>query len=467
MPLDTDRTNGSLEDVVVIRFAHSYGGSGGLSAHLQHLNRELVRRNRITIYQISPTHAERKPVRRADIGEVAGQLIEVRIHDGLDEPRRHALNRENRLRGQVKRLLFDRFGMTSSFLGWCKEVLNRRGWLHVGRLLPLVRRDVARSAHIGRQFERELDRIQNRHRRSRLIYIDHSPWEPQSWIRLQAALRARIGVAIQHHGGFTAQMRRRLRRAAARGVAGGAVTLRGHEGALGVNPTYLGNGIDTVFFHRRRIERGSFRRQLGISGAVPLILTPARITPDKGLHDLVDAVALLFRDRGWQAASLVFAGQVGDEAYRGFLEELIGFLGISDACQFHFVGDLDPQGLRQAYADADLMVLPSYAEGVPRVVIEAQAMELPVIATNVGGTCEALYQGAGGTLVTAGNVQELAAAIDKMIGGHAAARDHMSDARAFVARQFGLDALARRHEQFYHSVLDGAAVLPLDRSRTA
>ena len=90
------------------------------------------------------------------------------------------------------------------------------------------------------------------------------------------------------------------------------------------------------------------------------------------------------------------------------------------------------------------MVLPSFAEGVPVMLMEAMAARLPVIATQVAGTGELVEDGISGLLVPPGDAAALAAAIDALAADEALRRRMGEAGRAAVRAGFDIHAEARR-----------------------
>jgi teichuronic acid biosynthesis glycosyltransferase TuaC len=149
----------------------------------------------------------------------------------------------------------------------------------------------------------------------------------------------------------------------------------------------------------------------------------------KGMRELVDAFAALHaRDAG---LSLVL---VGDGVMRSELEALVAARGLSGAVRV--TGGVDPPDVARWIAAADAVVLPSWSEGYPNVLVEAIACGRPVVATDVGGAGE-IVTGANGVLVPPRDPVALAAGITAVLARHwdaaALARD--------MAR--GWDAVAR------------------------
>ncbi|MEU6373158.1 glycosyltransferase family 4 protein [Streptomyces sp. NPDC046909] len=118
---------------------------------------------------------------------------------------------------------------------------------------------------------------------------------------------------------------------------------------------------------------------------VSRLLCVAAVTPRKGQHRLVEALAAV-RDLPW---SCVCVGGLGhDPEYVGQLRSLIEKYGLED--RLHLAGPQAGAELDASYAAADLMVLTSYAETYGMAVTEALARGIPVLATDVGGLPEAV-----------------------------------------------------------------------------
>src|SRR5262249_42290577 len=103
----------------------------------------------------------------------------------------------------------------------------------------------------------------------------------------------------------------------------------------------------------------------------------------------------------------------GDGPSRFALEDLARKLGVID--RVPFLGNLSEQSLGQELSMSDLFVLPSLAEGIPVSVMEAMALGIPVIATNIAGTSELVESGTTGLLVRPTDFHSLADAIVKMM----------------------------------------------------
>jgi glycosyltransferase involved in cell wall biosynthesis len=125
-----------------------------------------------------------------------------------------------------------------------------------------------------------------------------------------------------------------------------------------------------------------------------------------------------------------------------------------------FAGECSKEELRDLYAAADIVLLPSYSEGLPRVLLEAQSMQRPVVAYDVGGVPAALQDGYGGFLVKRRDLRALAARLRELLENSFKRREMGSSGRAFVASRFSLDGLANRHEAFYSRALERSSQPP-------
>lgn len=140
------------------------------------------------------------------------------------------------------------------------------------------------------------------------------------------------------------------------------------------------------------------------------LLNIAAMSPRKGQIVLVRALARL-RDRGRDVTLTV----VGDGPERTTLEAEVARLGLSD--RVTFLGSLGHGELAGCYEQADIFCLPSFAEGMPTVLMEAMASGVPVVATTIAGTAELVEHGVCGLLVAPARDDELADALDALVTG--------------------------------------------------
>jgi glycosyltransferase involved in cell wall biosynthesis len=164
------------------------------------------------------------------------------------------------------------------------------------------------------------------------------------------------------------------------------------------------NGIDTEEFSRR-LSIGEARQRLGVSVGRFLLGAVGRLSAEKGFDLLVRAVAQLVCEG--LDVGLLIAGE-GDE--RGHLEALIEELGLRERVTLlGYCSDT-----RELYQALDVYVLSSLREGLPNVLLEAMALEVPVVATRIAGVPKLIQEGVNGVLVEPGDVEGLVAAVRRL-----------------------------------------------------
>lgn len=167
----------------------------------------------------------------------------------------------------------------------------------------------------------------------------------------------------------------------------------------------------------------------------PLVLEVARLADVKGQQTLIAAVAELD-----VAAVLVGRDLERGGAYEEELRAEAQRLGVADRVVFAGYRDDVPALL----AGCDVFCLPSHAEGLPMVVLEAMMQACPVVATAVGGTAELVVDGKTGVLVPSGDVRALADALSTLLGDPERARRLGDAGRVRVLAEFSADRAAER-----------------------
>jgi glycosyltransferase involved in cell wall biosynthesis len=165
------------------------------------------------------------------------------------------------------------------------------------------------------------------------------------------------------------------------------------------------------------------------SGPVRRIIAVGRLSPEKGQAGLLQAFAAVGRDRG--DLELVLVGD-GPEAER--LRTLARKYGIAE--RVRFAGRLGERETLDQIASADILVLSSFIEGLPIVLIEAMAMGTAVIASRVAGIPELVEEGRSGLLFTPSNWDELAASMRRLVEDDDLREELIRHGRGAVAGEF-------------------------------
>jgi glycosyltransferase involved in cell wall biosynthesis len=213
--------------------------------------------------------------------------------------------------------------------------------------------------------------------------------------------------------------------------------LTGDHGVPGSRITVIPNGVDTAYFRPPPArERAGF----------PVLLSVARLVPDKDPATLVQAFALAAPEHPRAELWLVGEGPLKEPLHR-----LAQDFGVADRVRF-LAGRAD---LRPLFNRASLLALSSRTEALPNVVLEAMAAGLPVAATRVGGVPELVTPGVSGWLAPPGDAPALAAAISQLLGSPGTRRAFGVAARRRVEQDFSLTAMARRYEEVLEGLFQG------------
>lgn len=176
------------------------------------------------------------------------------------------------------------------------------------------------------------------------------------------------------------------------------------------------------------------------------ILFVGRLVPVKGLFILVAAMDRLVR----QGRS-VHLRIAGDGPGRAALERDVAQRGLNPHVIFE--GWQKPDAVRALYREADVFVLPSFAEGIPVVLMEAMAMEIPCVATRITGIPELIRDEVDGLLVTPSSQEELAAAITRLMDDPQLRRGLGTSARRRILENYDLRRNTAQLGSIFHEFI--------------
>jgi glycosyltransferase involved in cell wall biosynthesis len=214
----------------------------------------------------------------------------------------------------------------------------------------------------------------------------------------------------------------------------------------------LGSGIDLRHFQRSAeltAAAAAWRREMGLAPDDQVVLTVGRYVAPKGYEEIARAAAMLRADCPrvryvWVAP--VFAGEDGvlpdDLPRQAGAHDIVRRLG--------YVDDIRP-----LLAAADVLLHPSHREGVPRVLLEAAAVGLPIVASDIPGCREIVRHEETALLFPPRDVDAMVQALRRALGDAAATRVRASRAEEEVRTRFDQEALSERVWSVHDSLLRG------------
>jgi glycosyltransferase involved in cell wall biosynthesis len=202
------------------------------------------------------------------------------------------------------------------------------------------------------------------------------------------------------------------------------------------------SGLDVAAFGARRNGNGAVADEAG--GRPLRLLCVGRLVSLKGQAILLEATAELL------ACGLdVRLTVVGDGPKREELVSRCGELGLSGRVEW--TGAVGQDEIPSRYAEADIFCLPSFAEGVPTVLMEAMLTETPVVSTRIAGVSELVEDGTSGVLVPPGRVDLLVAAIERLAADPALRERLGAAGRGKVEAEFDAAGAARRLAELFEA----------------
>lgn len=205
-----------------------------------------------------------------------------------------------------------------------------------------------------------------------------------------------------------------------------------------------GSGIDPQAFERSAADLAEVRRLrngLAIGGQVVFVMI-ARLVEEKGVIEYLEAARQVRRANS--RAAFLLVGPIDLKARSAVSRERI------DA----YAGDVTYLGERSDIVNvlslADVLVLPTkYREGIPRVLLEAAAAGLPLVATDMPGCRDVVRDGTNGLLVASGDISGLVGAISALLRSPELRRDMGASGADIVRREFALTSIVQAYADIY------------------
>ena len=218
---------------------------------------------------------------------------------------------------------------------------------------------------------------------------------------------------------------------------------------LGISParaTCIATGVDLARFHRK--VEGTLHQELGVDPEVALVGMISVLRSWKGHATFLDAAARLLGDSKRPVRFVIagdgpgrdeLAAKIAQEPWKDHVT-LLGYR----------------TDVPNILASLDVLVLPSYAhEGIPQIILQAQAMSCAVVATTVGGIPEVVEDGVTGLLVPPRDAEALAQKIAALLDDPALDARLGQNARAAVMKHYSLDAMGERLLELYEKCSPG------------
>jgi glycosyltransferase involved in cell wall biosynthesis len=434
MPIDNNTIGGSsvsvsgaLDGRTIVRFAHAYSAGGGVERYLDYLDSSLLVRNAMTVVRIFVGSSEQSSGSTENIGR--GTLVKVPLPLAGGDVRRGGRAAAERGGGRF-RILFRNLVLYNPAVWSCYT----KQWLNTWKL-PARPGEVDGAGLAVRSIYQ---------RRKVDLAMLHFFGGSDAGEIIDESLVAGIPYALLNHFSNDRFLNLAIRKH--------VMNASGVSGVSGILvPRYLNSefcdlsdGIDVGFFQTANGDAQRLPLQL------PLVLLPARIVRSKGHLDLIKAVAIL--KKGGLDCNVGFVGRAGTPDFDRELRNEVGVAQLND--RVHFLGELSVGGLRNWYKTATVVAFPTYHhEGLPRVLLEAQAMRVPVVAYSTGGTSGGMVAGKTGFLLETGDVDGLAAKLRIVLENNSLRAAMGIEGEKLVHAQFSLSALAERHERFYLRVI--------------
>src|SRR5271165_2877933 len=420
---------GALDGVTIMRYAHLYRDrvSGGVEQYLRHLDRGLLQRHRMTVLQMYLNrNGESNAIEIENVG--IGRILWVPVP---------ILQMASTLGNLPKRAGY----VISQTSRQCQKEGDGRYRSALSSLRSLLRHQGRHLRYETTVLSDSLSLLLKTHKVD-LLALHWLTYDADALI--SSALRARIPFALINHFDNKRLSLAQTQYWITQAAAIGGVSDHGVPDDLRDRYVNLSDAVDSEFFSSEKAR--TVERPDG-----PIVLVPGRIQEGKGQHDLM-ATARILRARNIDFV-FCFAGAVDSEPLHQDLRRFAANPEMEG--RILLLGEISAEELRNWYGMCSVVVLPSYSEGLPRIVLEAQAMKKPVVAYDSGGTNKAVLANETGFLVKTGDVKALADKISFLLENLTTRLRLGERGREFVSLQFSISALIQRHEAFYLNALSG------------
>ncbi|KXH84670.1 glycosyltransferase family 4 protein [Chryseobacterium kwangjuense] len=194
------------------------------------------------------------------------------------------------------------------------------------------------------------------------------------------------------------------------------------------------NGIDLEYFAPGQIteeQKVSLKKELKIEDSDFVFVFVGRLVGDKGINELVKAFSLLNKTGNPKRSKLLLVGPLEEELDPLQQDTLEEIRNNPDIISVGFQKDVRPY-----FAVSDALAFPSYREGFPNVVMQAGAMGLPSIVSNINGCNEIIIEDQNGIIVPVKNTEKLKEAMERMISDTVYYNRSRANAREMIQSRY-------------------------------
>lgn len=217
------------------------------------------------------------------------------------------------------------------------------------------------------------------------------------------------------------------------------------------------NPLDLSIFDPQKVDSNQFKKMFKVNGSYPLLGVVGQISPWKGLVDVIRAMPEVLSS--FPEARLLVVGEpkfdttsarYDNVGYFKELKSLVEKLNLKK--EVIFTGERSD--IPEVMKAIDLLILASWEEPFGRSLIEAMAMEKPVISTNVGGPTEIIENGVTGVLVPPKNPKMIAQAVIELVSKKKKSKEMGRRGRKEVEQRFNTDTYIAKMLNIYKNILD-------------
>jgi glycosyltransferase involved in cell wall biosynthesis len=208
------------------------------------------------------------------------------------------------------------------------------------------------------------------------------------------------------------------------------------------------NGINTAFFDNAQLDKKKIfklKRELGLVDNDFVFVFVGRLVSDKGINELVESFLKLSENQ--KNCKLLLIGP-----YEELLDPLLPKTKKEIKSNINIITTGYVNDVRPFFAISEALVFPSYREGFPNVVMQAGAMGLPSIVTNINGCNEIIIQNKNGLIIQPKSVNELYIAMKNLVSNEELYKDLKFNARKLIVDRFEQNILWRKILEEYKSL---------------